>query len=79
VKRPSVGSVVLGLIPFCAVCFSVSLWDRIHPIIFGLPFNFFWLILWLLLTPICMLTIYLLEKPPKDDEDEVTHEPGGQN
>jgi hypothetical protein len=60
-KRPSLGAMFFGLIPFAAVCFSVSLWDRIHPIILGLPFNFFWLILWLLLTPICLWAAYRVE------------------
>jgi hypothetical protein len=66
-QRPSVGAIVLGLIPFGAVCFSVSLWDRIHPIVFGLPFNFFWLILWALLTPPFLWASYLLD-PPDDGE-----------
>ena len=59
--RPSIGSILLGLIPFAATCFSVSLWDRIHPMIFGLPFNFFWLVLWLFLTPVCMGGAYHCE------------------
>jgi hypothetical protein len=59
--KPLVGSVVLALVPFVAVCFSVSLWDRVHPIVFGLPFNFFWLIAWLLITPLCMWRAYRLE------------------
>jgi hypothetical protein len=75
-KRPSVGAIVLGLIPFVAVCFSVSLWDRIYPIIFGLPFNFFWVILWILLTPIFLWGAYLLEGPR---EDEVSREPDGRS
>jgi hypothetical protein len=66
-KRPAVGAILLGLIPFVAVCFSVSLWDRIYPIIFGLPFNFFWLILWLLLTPICLFASYRLGQPWEDE------------
>lgn len=60
-KRPSLGAMACGLIPFVAVCFSVSLWDLIHPIILGLPFNFFWLILWLLLTPVCLWAAYRIE------------------
>jgi len=60
-KRPSFGAMACGLIPFLAVCFSVSLWDRIHPIILGVPFNFFWLILWLLLTPFCLWAGYRIE------------------
>jgi Na+/proline symporter len=48
VRRPSLKSVLVGLIPFVAVCFSVSLWDRIEPTVAGLPFNLFWLIAWVL-------------------------------
>jgi hypothetical protein len=53
-KRPATASILLGLIPFAASCFTVSLWDRIYPIIFGLPFNFFWAILWMILAPMCL-------------------------
>ena len=62
-KPPSIGAILLGLIPFAATCFSVSLWDRIYPMVLGLPFNFFWLILWLPLTPLCMWGAYRLEAP----------------
>jgi len=61
VKRPSLGSILLGLIPFVAVCFTVALWDRVSPTVLGLPFNFFWLIAWLLLTPLCMAGAYWIE------------------
>jgi hypothetical protein len=75
-KRPAIGAILLGLIPFVTVCFSVSFWDRIYPIIFGLPFNFFWLILWLLLTPICLFASYRLGQPW---EDETSSRADGQN
>ena len=61
-KRPSLEAIILGLIPFAATCFSVTLWDRVHPIVFGLPFNLFWLISWLLLTPVCLGGAYLFEE-----------------
>ena len=67
-KRPSLGSILFGLIPFTAVCFSVSLWDRIHPMVLGLPFNFFWLILWMLLTPLCMWGAYRVEQSRPEDK-----------
>lgn len=60
-KAPSIGALALGAIPFVAMCFSVALWDRIEPMIFGLPFNLFWLILWILLTPCCLWGAYRLE------------------
>jgi Protein of unknown function (DUF3311) len=67
VRRPSIGAILMGLIPFVAVCFSVSLWDRIHPTVLGLPFNFFWLISWLLLTPVCMWGAYWLDASRASD------------
>jgi membrane protein required for beta-lactamase induction len=39
----------------------VSLWDRVYPMVLGIPFNLFWLILWLLLTPLCMWGAYRVE------------------
>ena len=61
VKKPSVGALLLGLIPFIAMCLSVSLWDRIDPMIFGLPFNLFWLITWIVLSTLCMWAAYRVE------------------
>ncbi len=62
-KRPSRGAILLGLIPFVATCFTVPLWDRVYPMVLGLPFNFFWLIAWQLLTPLFMWGAYRLEEP----------------
>ena len=44
------------------MCFTVPLWDRVRPLVAGLPFNLFWLILWILLTSCCMSGAYLLER-----------------
>jgi hypothetical protein len=52
---------MLGLIPFVAMCFSVSLWDRIDPILFGIPFNLFWLICWIVLSTACLWEAYKME------------------
>jgi len=61
VKKPSFTALLLGLIPFTAVCFTVSLWDRIEPVVLGLPFNMFWLISWILITPLFMWGAYRVE------------------
>jgi hypothetical protein len=63
VKRPSFGAICLALIPFVAMCFSVSAWDRVYPMVFGLPFNLFWLLLWIMLTSMCLWGVYRLETP----------------
>jgi uncharacterized protein DUF3311 len=61
VKKPSATALLLGVIPFFAMCLSVSLWDRIEPRIFGLPFNLFWLIAWIVLSSLCMAAAYRVE------------------
>ena len=53
-------SLILTAIPFIAVCFAVPLWDRVYPLVFGLPFNLFWLIAWIPLTSLCMWGVYRL-------------------
>jgi hypothetical protein len=62
-KIPSLRAIVVALIPFCAICFSVSAWDRIYPMVFGLPFNFFWLLSWIVLTSVCLWVVYRIESP----------------
>lgn len=60
-KRPSLGAILLALIPFVAMCLSVPLWDRVEPMLFGIPFNLFWLISWIVLSSLCLFGSYRLE------------------
>ena len=52
----------MGLIPFLGMCFTVSWWDRVLPMIFGLPFNLFWLLLWIALSSVCMAFAHRIEE-----------------
>jgi hypothetical protein len=61
VRKPSLGALFLGLIPFAAMCLSVALWDRVDPMILGIPFNLFWLICWIVLSTLCMWAAYRVE------------------
>jgi hypothetical protein len=61
VRKPSSAALLLALVPFVAMCFSVPLWDRIEPMVLGLPFNLFWLIAWIVLSSGCMWLVYRLE------------------
>ena len=60
-SKPSTGALSLALITFAAMCFSVPLWDRIDPMVLGLPFNLFWLIAWIVLSSLCMWGAYRVE------------------
>ena len=70
IKRPSRAAVLIGLIPFLAMCFSVPLWDRISPRILGLPFNLFWLSLWIVLSSGCMELARRVENTAKNKRDQ---------
>lgn len=72
VKPPSRGALLLGLVPFAAMCFSVFAWDRVDPMILGLPFNLFWLLAWTTLTPLCMLGAYHLETKRRSTDSSGT-------
>jgi len=69
-KRPSLGAILLALIPFAAMCFSVPLWDRVEPMVLGIPFNLFWLISWIVLSSLCLWGAYHFEakRDKKDGE-----------
>lgn len=59
-KTPPIKALLLTLVPFVAICFSVPLWDHVYPLVFGLPFNLFWLICWIPLTSLCLWVAYRL-------------------
>jgi hypothetical protein len=61
VQKPSLAALLLALIPFAAMCFSVSLWDRVDPMLFGLPFNLFWLLCWVVISSVLLSIAYRIE------------------
>jgi hypothetical protein len=67
-RKPSLGAVLLGLIPFAAMCFSVAWWDRVEPRVFGLPFNLMWLLCWIVLSAFCIWLAYRIESRPRQDK-----------
>lgn len=60
-RKPSLRALLFGLIPFVGMCFSVPLWDRVRPLVLGLPFNLFWLIVWIGLSSLCVWAAYRIE------------------
>jgi hypothetical protein len=53
---------VLALIPFLAQLVALPLVNKIHPLILGFPLFHFWLLIWMILTPIFTWFIYLIQK-----------------
>jgi hypothetical protein len=53
---------ILAVIPFIAQLIALPLVNRIHPLILGFPMLHFWLLLWMILTPLFTLGIYRIQK-----------------
>ncbi len=64
-------ALLLGAIPFLTLVFALPLVNRIKPVVLGLPFILFWILLWVALTPLVLFVAYKIEKKfnPPEDED----------
>jgi hypothetical protein len=49
----------LALLPFLGILVGTPFCNRVTPLILGLPFLFAWLLLWIVLTSVIMLVIYI--------------------
>jgi hypothetical protein len=59
---------LLAIAPFLGMCFTVPLWDRLYPLIFGIPFNIAWLIAWIPLTSLCLWGVYSHGGAPESED-----------
>ncbi|MDM5209345.1 DUF3311 domain-containing protein [Cytobacillus kochii] len=60
--------VVVTMIPFLLLIFPLfELVNRPTPIILGLPFSFFWVILWIFITFVALIVLYFID-PDKNEE-----------
>lgn len=64
----------LGSIPFLTLTFALPLVNRVEPIIIGLPFILFWIVLWVFLTPFILMAAYWLEKRINGQESQEGHQ-----
>jgi hypothetical protein len=55
-------AVIIGLIvPVFAIVALFPWYDRVHPLILGFPFLYFWLFMWFPLTTLCLYAAWKLE------------------
>lgn len=59
---------ILLAIPFLAQLVALPLVNKMHPVIFGFPLLHFWLLIWMILTPLFTLAIYRIQKGRGDLE-----------
>ncbi|SFV04217.1 DUF3311 domain-containing protein [Alicyclobacillus macrosporangiidus] len=49
---------ILFIVPFLAQLVALPWVNRIHPMVLGFPLLHFWLLIWMLLTPLFTLAIH---------------------
>ncbi|WP_175989461.1 DUF3311 domain-containing protein [Bacillus sp. Marseille-Q1617] len=55
-------------IPFLLLIFPLfSIGNRAAPVVMGMPFSVFWVILWIIITFLIVLVLYRID-PDKDEE-----------
>jgi hypothetical protein len=64
-------ALLFAAIPFMTLVFALPWVNRLEPVILGLPFLLFWILIWVVLTPPILLAAYLCEtKFNKSEEGE---------
>jgi hypothetical protein len=59
-RRHPVAALVLALIPVVALVAGLPFVNRLQPVVLGLPFLLFWILGWVLVTPIFLTVAYFL-------------------
>jgi hypothetical protein len=58
-KGPTMGAIrYLAVLPFIGILVGVPFFNRVEPLIFGMPLILAWVVLWILLTSAIMAIIY---------------------
>lgn len=53
---------LLLIIMFVGNIIAVPVVNKIHPLVFGMPFFLFWLLIWMIITPLLTWIIYAMDK-----------------
>jgi len=71
-KKGTKLALIFGAVPFITLVFALPFVNRIEPVILGIPFLLFWILAWVLLTPLILFLAYLIEKRvnPKEEGEK---------
>lgn len=59
---------LLSLLPFLGMLGFLPFVNKVEPYIFGLPFVFFWVIAWVILTAVLLAIVYKLDPANKEGD-----------
>lgn len=68
-KRTTWLALLLGAVPFITLVLALPFVNRLEPVILGLPFLLFWILLWVVLTPVILFLAYLAERKRRRSGD----------
>jgi uncharacterized membrane protein len=62
--------VTIIIVPFLMVIFPIfEIANKVTPFVLGLPFNFFWIVLWIVITFIAVVFLYFKDPDNKKDRE----------
>jgi hypothetical protein len=56
----------LAVLPFLGILVGTAFFNRVEPLVFGLPLILAWIVLWIILTGVIMAIIYLMDPANRD-------------
>ncbi|MCL4494820.1 MAG: DUF3311 domain-containing protein [Firmicutes bacterium] len=63
-------ALIIGLIvPILAIVALFPWYDRVHPLVLGFPFLYFWIFMWFPLTTLCLYVAWKLEHRALGEEE----------
>ena len=61
---------LLAALPFLGLLGGMVFANRVEPLVLGLPFVLFWILMWVVLTSVVMGVVYVLDPANREDEAE---------
>ncbi|GMA51399.1 permease [Alicyclobacillus contaminans] len=58
----------LTMVPLLGIFVGVIFANRVTPIVLGMPFLFFYIVLWVVLTSVCLAIVYKLDPANREGE-----------
>ncbi len=65
-SRHPLRALIPALVPAVALVAGLPFVNRLEPVVLGLPFLLFWILGWVMVTPLFLAVAYVLSEP-KDD------------
>ncbi|MEJ9232563.1 DUF3311 domain-containing protein [Peribacillus butanolivorans] len=60
---------VLALLPFIGMLGGLPFVNTVTPYVLGMPFNLFWIILWVVLSSVIMAILNIIDRDHREGDD----------